>query len=783
MYSGQEIVSQEECKIILAEFYEGVECYNETDKSIKFVLVDWATATYDPVTFTLETRNFSCRPVIIEEELRITFEATMPEGTTGLEVHMHTAEYERTRIMPLIYLPICNISSWDINYGNYNWAYVEKFCNESTYTLVEVKGEVDSVTPTSINLVGYQSTLDTEFAPLILEYLDVSDQVMTISPVITTEPREVVEWDYDSETGEITEVTKTIDMAIIKTDPAAVSIRFSGLYDFTTKLYNCANLFDIGEVTNACNVTAPVFETRVTSLSTNYTELADGWFDLNGTTEFRLLPDMIFKRLDGNDFFFEGANQIEYRKPLVATFDLMTCFDNPTTFCVFYQYPVMDYNNAWYLEIYVSGSFTISGNCITDDCTGDQYCYYTSSHQAIPLSQAVGDKSISLVTGDCSAYYKLNDGPEVPVISMGYPINDDYRLVWDQATCAFIVTCLSVGTLPCPCIDCEPQPDGRSVRLFTTSTNGICTSGGYKAQYDTVSACQSGWEFGLGVYPDVPVVFPPEEPVASPSTVDHVYFVGLDMYIALPTLVGFTYYVWIGNLSYGVELKDVEDGATGSSKTVNILPYIYLDTFKFPYEYVKSTGLDWSLWWDTDIWSDDSIRILCYDDEALGALPCYGWEEPPCEQNWPPASFCDDPDYGKTEAELLMAGITEAGGIFDFKIELAELTSRLPSEWTAGYDWGRSCGWTYAQISRPYAEIDLIVTPENTSIMDEEVECMDDIKIKYFFTNASLKFVKQPLAAWGSYQAGYDEYVDAVNLLVSEDAEAYAYFYNIYEGT
>ncbi len=83
MYSGQEIVSQEECKIVLAEFYEGVDCYNDIDNTIKFTLLDWATATYNAATHTLNTRNFSCRPVIVTE-FKITFEAELPTGTTGL---------------------------------------------------------------------------------------------------------------------------------------------------------------------------------------------------------------------------------------------------------------------------------------------------------------------------------------------------------------------------------------------------------------------------------------------------------------------------------------------------------------------------------------------------------------------------------------------------------------------------------------------------------------------------------------------------------------------------
>ena len=127
-----------------------------------------------------------------------------------------------------------------------------------------------------------------------------------------------------------------------------------------------------------------------------------------------------------------------------------------------------------------------------------------------------------------------------------------------------------------------------------------------------------------------------------------------------------------------------------------------------------------------------------------------------------------------------LKGITEAPGIFDFKITLSELISRLPSQWTSGFDWGRSCGWTYANISRPSASIDMIVTPENTEIMDS-VECMDDISIKYFFTNASLKYVKPPIGAYGCFQEPYDAYVEAIKLLVSDDSEAYAYYYSVYE--
>ena len=182
MYSGQEIVEQEKCKIILAEFYEGIVCYNKTkalteDEKvidpetglpvtltkpvIKFNLLDAETAEYDLATQTLSTVNFSAKPFIIpvDADFTFVFEAEIPSGTTGLVVTMHTDTYEKERIMPLTYIEDCSDFTWDWNYTDptFDWlstAYVQSFCvNEDTTTQLVFQGEIDSATTELMTLI------------------------------------------------------------------------------------------------------------------------------------------------------------------------------------------------------------------------------------------------------------------------------------------------------------------------------------------------------------------------------------------------------------------------------------------------------------------------------------------------------------------------------------------------------------------------------------------------------------------------------------------------------
>lgn len=168
MYSGQEVVSQEKCRLLLANFYEGVVCidYKSPDHEnpvLSLTLQDAQTAEYDADTQTLTTVNFSVRPLIIaaDTDFSYLFAAELPEGTTGLEVIMFAEQYQKIRIMPLYLVRTCDSYTWtwtipptDGDGDPFEWSYIKSICTNEDETYVVYQGKLDSLGSTSLKLVG-----------------------------------------------------------------------------------------------------------------------------------------------------------------------------------------------------------------------------------------------------------------------------------------------------------------------------------------------------------------------------------------------------------------------------------------------------------------------------------------------------------------------------------------------------------------------------------------------------------------------------------------------------
>ncbi len=727
MFSGQEIVSQEECKIVLADFYEGVDCYNKTDNTIKFTLKDWALATYDSSTKTLHTPNFSCRPLIVVEPITMIFEAEIPSGTTGLEVEMHTGEYQRIRIMPLNYLRECN--SWYPYI--YDTPYIKDACYTATNTTLTILGKIDSTTASSITITGYLG-LDL----VTIEFYDDNDQLMTINPTFTKAVQDITEWQYNSVTQSYEEVTTQKEVVLISLEIAKSMTTITDSYTYNYALYPCdwgndpypPGLF--GNISDFCNLTNPIYETRITADTATHETMSDGWFKI-GVTEFRLLPTTKLKRLDGLVYYFEGAKQIEFRTHAIGIYDIYPCWDDPWSF---FWLEAVEYfiDIQLWLELQIAGNYTINGNCIKDTLTNDEYCFYEDkSGTPVPIDISL----TSIVAGDCHTYYRYNGGARQEVFSRGQPVSSNPRIIWSQAKCKFIVTCESIGSLPCaPCLKCTNEPDGESVHIQTDTTEPVC-----KASKTAVFGCQANTNCAIGEYPTIPFIV--GAPTPTTTTVEHIYFSGSSMYMILD---GFstTYPIFIGNLSSGITVNNVEDNATEDSFAVLFTPFLYLHVFKFPYKYVVSDGLDDELWWDMDIWQPS-------------------WEEP-------------------SEIQTQLEGITSAGG-FDFKIELSKLVSLLPDEWKSDFNWSYACAWIKAISSKRFNSVDAIFDISNVNDLDDIV-CEDGTKNRWYTSNLPLRYgIPTPSAAAGVYQEEYDEYCKTVKLLVSPEAESYAYYSFIYK--
>lgn len=561
MYSGQEIVSQEECKIVLAEFYEGINCYNPNDKTIQMTLKDWATATY--VDKTLTTIAFSVRPVNITLPLSKFITVSLDNDTTGLEVIMHTEEYEKIRIMPLIYLPVCS----SYNFDNDNDS-VRDACITPTITKFTIIGELDKVTATAITLIS-----GTE-----ISLLDINDNVISHNATFTYTTIDIEVYNPDK----IMVPTKVILVEATK----AVSIKIN---DYSYTLYSC----QYGPITDFTYCKLPT-EVRITAITSDYKNIGDGWFEI-GTTQFKLLPTMNFLRRVDTIFFFDYASDIEFRIPIEATYTIYPCDDCPIESFDLDSIEYFDEDYKLHLQWDIKGYYTIDGNCVIDMTTNDRYCFYTDK-LSLPAEQG-------LIANDCHTFYRKNGGARIETPSRGLPTPPDQRLVWSQAKCKFILRCENIGSYPCyTCIDCENQSDGESVRLFSKDmpTNKVCTSLGQKDIRDYVFGSQAGVIQSLGVYPNIPINV--EYPVAMPTTANFIYIKGTRMFLKVTNEVDFTYFTFIGDLASGIISRDIKDDSSKveSIKTVLFLPFLYLTVFKLPFKYVKNSGLDQAIWSDMD---------------------------------------------------------------------------------------------------------------------------------------------------------------------------------------
>ena len=712
MYSGQEIVSQEECKIVLAEFYEGVDCYNKTDNTIKFTLQDWATATFSGDT--LHTKYFSCRPLSITGEITHMLIADIPDGTTGLEVHMHTAEYNRTRIMPLMYLRECN--SW--NPPAEDNPYINEACNTPTNTTLVIEGIVDSVTSNSIVVVGYSDSL--ENGSLTLQFLDSSDNIMLINPSFSTEMRDISEWKYNENTKQYEEIIISKEVVLVTLE-LAKNIQTTGTYETTYLLYDCDNPNPFGDITEFCNETYPQYRTRITATSSEYEYTHDGWFKI-GTTKFKLLPTMEFIQFSGM-YYFKGAKVILFEDG--NDYDIYECTDNPSEEFTFDTYEYFEGTQLW-LELILTGYYIIENNCVIDMTTQDTYCFF-SDKTSVPIPiEAIKTK----VLIDCHTYYRVNNEVRIETPLRGSkPISNDPRVVWSEEKCKFIVTCESIGAYDCStCIDCSNQPDGESAHLYSHNPSEICTNTGIKQEREYVSACEGNIDCALGEIPSLSIAYT-ELPTPLAETADYIYIAGSQMYMEVQGF-GFIYTVYLGDLSAGVTLKDIVDDATNTSKQALFVPFLYLSVFNLPFEYVKSYSLN------QDIWYDENITIS-HD-------------------------------------------ISRSNG-YDFKIPTSTLKGLLVEEWQDQYNWHGPCSWLSAKLVRTNTNYDKIITVNNTSEVDK-ITCEDNAHVTYNSSNVPfLQANLMPAAGYGAYQEAYNKYASDINMLITPEAEAYAYSSGIYD--
>ena len=115
-FSGQDIVAQERCKIVYANFADYIiKCYDHVKREIYLFNPGWWGTNWDATTKVLTNEQFELRGVDftdIDVKLPL-LKAKLGEGVTALSVKLTADEYFKWRVYPVATLPICNIDqSW-----------------------------------------------------------------------------------------------------------------------------------------------------------------------------------------------------------------------------------------------------------------------------------------------------------------------------------------------------------------------------------------------------------------------------------------------------------------------------------------------------------------------------------------------------------------------------------------------------------------------------------------------------------------------------------------------
>ena len=264
MYSGQEIVSQEQCKLVLSEFYEGVKCFDREKRLLTVVLQYPNSSFYDETSYTLVTPKFAVYPVRLLDSITRVTQLSIPDNATGLYVVMKADKYQKVRIMPLDYIVECQKDYIPPDIRN---VYICKACKDTAgHVRIEFEGTLVSTSDNKI-IIGSE---DNYYDPIEMEF-KLNEQIVPFSVLVQEENYLVV-------------------------DTTGASIQYSGLYDHESELYACdyAMYEPIISVCNQQN------ETKITTYKDTVLTLnEDGSFSLNETLV--ALDDSSFLREEEDD--------------------------------------------------------------------------------------------------------------------------------------------------------------------------------------------------------------------------------------------------------------------------------------------------------------------------------------------------------------------------------------------------------------------------------------------------------------------------------------------------
>ncbi len=220
MYSGQEIVKQEECRIILANFFEGLQCIS-ADGRIKFLILSTDTS-YDASSLTFMTQHYRVWPVLMVNQGRNSVELRVLPGVTGLYIKTFVEDYEKLFIWPIKDIPRC-YEEPDIDPYDNGYPQLISYCkDENNFARVTVAGTLLTNNTITGEEPNEEAILQIDFKPPV----PIFNETISIEVQV-----------YNPDTQQME--AKIVQGYVFSTQQPVTTVVFSNFMTFESDLFDC----------------------------------------------------------------------------------------------------------------------------------------------------------------------------------------------------------------------------------------------------------------------------------------------------------------------------------------------------------------------------------------------------------------------------------------------------------------------------------------------------------------------------------------------------------------
>ncbi len=779
MYSGQEIVSQEQCKIIYAEFFEGVECYNASKRILRLNLKDWIEYTYDAATNTLTTKYFIIRPVIFSGRLDRYIDVIIPENITGLEITMTADIYSKKRIMPLDYIPFCK------DYSPYTCnellcSFIYALCSNPGNLTIQLTLDAE---PEILGTKLYISSKSNNTEPISITFFNGTNEEVALStPVVTTETVQEEYFEYVQSSDTVERKTRNISVLQLQFNGLSVQdYRITGSCTAGAPIRSCYAdcLIDPAGLETIC-FNSPN-ELRLTSAVSNIINNGDGTYTL-GTSKFSFDRDISLIRQETSGsktlYYFPVALKLQLLEPYEAIFDIHACSDyfdpgeggGGSIITIDYTYAYVeieqDLNNLSDIKYKLVIISTRKIENLLDNhefyfiskTNGELYRLWFTPSQFT----SVGSSSfythttyISCETSEVvySVHKELNPTDydyydtylaRAQLIGLPYYV---FGFKWDNNACDYTTDLDVLNDLVPDCAHWE-KDDTYTYLVLDTGDNQICTCRGIMNLPQYTNACeQDNLILPFGQYPSLGLVSNQYGMYVEPivATSEFLYVSGADVYMAIK-VVGFeNHYYYIQGFNIDSICQTIAIVALdGTQYTISPMAMVLLDSFGIPPEYIKNGTLDQSI-------------------------------------------FSSDLAYEINGEKAFNGTVYEAQG-FDFKIPFTQFnllvfdTSGITYDWSKFNDckWVRAVQWADGGL-KPYSLKNNDISKSDELMKFGYEYCKATVRLNIY--NSNIRFIASsvPLEDYiipPSFNDKYSAFVDKLRLSIAKEDATSAQVYN-----